>query len=352
MAKSQLDQGRNIVGRHPTGHEDRPVTSSLALQRVRRSRARTSRFGGRGHDRSSTEVGRRLIEGVVELLARVRGKSHDRLRAKQLATTCDRDVILANVHSVGTDRQGEFGGVVHYEGHVKVATDWHHESGRGGTDLVVEVLFTELDHVDATAQDRRQERGHVLAMCHAQIEMAIQEGIHGPTLEVLVQLPTGIDRLVQNGRMQIPAKAEYALRALLTLAASDVSVSAEHLALEQELPAKFLGAILSDLRRGGLVTSQRGPEGGFKLAHDPDSTTIADILRVVSGPLAGVRGMRPETLIYEGDAKYLREVWIAVRGALREVLEHVTLGQVLRGELPDPVTRFTAESDSWVTRTP
>ena len=141
--------------------------------------------------------------------------------------------------------------------------------------------------------------------------------------------------------MQIPAKAEYAIRALLTLAASDVSVSAEHLALEQELPAKFLGAILSDLRRGGLVTSQRGPEGGFKLANDPDQTTIADILRVVSGPLAGVRGMRPETLIYEGDAKHLREV-----------LEHVTLGQVLRGELPDPVTRFTAESDSWVTRRP
>jgi Rrf2 family protein len=155
----------------------------------------------------------------------------------------------------------------------------------------------------------------------------------------------------QNGRMQIPAKTEYAIRALLTLAASDVSVSAEHLAQEQDLPAKFLGAILSDLRRGGLVTSQRGPEGGFKLAHDADQISIADVVRVVSGPMAGVRGMRPETLVYEGEAKHLREVWIAVRGALREVLEHVTLGQVLRGELPEAVTRFTTESDSWVTRT-
>ncbi len=62
---------------------------------------------------------------------------------------------------------------------------------------------------------------------------------------------------------------------------------------------------------------------------------IADVLRVVSGPMAGVRGMRPETLHYEGEAAHLQEVWIAVRGALREVLEHVTLGQVLRGELPD-----------------
>jgi Rrf2 family protein len=151
--------------------------------------------------------------------------------------------------------------------------------------------------------------------------------------------------------MQIPAKADYAIRALLTLAASDHSVSAEHLAQEQELPAKFLGAIMSDLRRGGLVTSQRGPEGGFRLAHRPDDIMIADILRVVSGPMAGVRGMRPETLIYEGDASHLRDVWVAVRGALREVLEHVTLGQVLRGDLPQSVTRFSDDPDAWITRT-
>jgi len=150
--------------------------------------------------------------------------------------------------------------------------------------------------------------------------------------------------------MQIPAKADYAIRALLSLAASDVSVSAEHLAQEQELPAKFLGAILSDLRRGGLVTSQRGPEGGFRLARPADEIMIADILRVVSGPMAGVRGMRPETLHYEGHASHLRDVWVAVRGALREVLEHVTLGQVLRGELPDSVKRFSDDPDAWQTR--
>ncbi len=150
--------------------------------------------------------------------------------------------------------------------------------------------------------------------------------------------------------MQIPAKAEYAIRALLTLAAADHSVSAEHLAQEQDLPAKFLGAILSDLRRGGLVSSQRGPDGGFRLAKDPDTIMIADILRVVSGPMAGVRGLRPESLHYEGEATHLTDVWVAVRGALREVLEHVTLGQVLRGDLPEPVARFTRDPDAWVTR--
>ncbi len=154
----------------------------------------------------------------------------------------------------------------------------------------------------------------------------------------------------QNETMQIPAKSEYAIRALLTLAASHDSVSADPLAQQQDLPAKFLGAILSDLRRGGLVTSQRGPDGGFKLARDPEEIMIADILRVVSGPMAGVRGMRPETLQYEGEATHLRDVWVAVRGALREVLEHVTLGQVLRGDLPTAVTRFSHDPDAWITR--
>jgi len=99
-----------------------------------------------------------------------------------------------------------------------------------------------------------------------------------------------------------------------------------------------------------MVTSQRGPEGGFKLARDPDQIMIADILRVVSGPMAGVRGMRPETLEYGGEATHLRDVWVAVRASLREVLEHVTLGQVLRGELPTAVTRFTDDPDAWITR--
>ena len=207
-----------------------------------------------------------------------------------------------------------------------------------------------MHDVDPASKDSRQKARHVLTRPYAQVEAARGEVEHDFTLEVACNLFARRYGVGQNGSMQIPAKAEYAIRALLTLAASDVSVSADHLAHEQDLPAKFLGAILSDLRRGGLVTSQRGPEGGFKLAHDPDEITIADILRVVSGPMAGVRGMRPETLVYEGEATHLRDVWVAVRGTLREVLEHVTLGQVLRGDLPPAVTRFTDDPDAWITR--
>jgi Rrf2 family protein len=221
---------------------------------------------------------------------------------------------------------------------------------RSSLGVEVERLFSQLDHVDPAAQDGREKVVDVVANAHAQIQVARGEVKHVDEprswrVTVTVEGPVG-----QNGVMQIPAKAEYAIRALLTLAASDVSVSADHLAQAQDLPAKFLGAILSDLRRGGLVTSQRGPEGGFKLARDPDTVMIADILRVVSGPMAGVRGMRPETLIYDGEAKHLRDVWVAVRGTLREVLEHVTLGQVLRGDLPPAVTRFTEDPDAWITR--
>ncbi len=154
----------------------------------------------------------------------------------------------------------------------------------------------------------------------------------------------------QNGQVQIPAKADYAIRALLTLASTSESVSADHLAHEQGLPPKFLGAILSELRRGSLVTSQRGSDGGFRLARAANEITIADVLRVLGGPMAGVRGMRPETLHYEGAASHLQDVWVAVRASLRQVLEHVTLEDVVKGELPEVVTSLTKNPDAWHTR--
>ena len=150
--------------------------------------------------------------------------------------------------------------------------------------------------------------------------------------------------------MQIPAKADYGIRALLTLANSTTSVTAEHLAEEQDLPPRFLGAILSDLRRAGLVTSQRGSEGGFKLARPASEISIADALRAISGPMAGVRGLRPETLAYDGAATSLRDVWVAVRASLRNLLEHVTLDQVASGNLPGVVTKLTKDPDAWQAR--
>jgi Rrf2 family protein len=151
----------------------------------------------------------------------------------------------------------------------------------------------------------------------------------------------------QNLEVQIPAKADYGIRAMLTLANSPTSLSAERLAEEQSLPPRFLGAILSDLRRAGLLVSQRGSEGGYQLARPASEISIADSLRAISGPMAGVRGLRPETLSYDGAATSLVDVWVAVRAVLRNLLEHVTLEQVAAGALPSIVTKLTKDPDAW-----
>src|SRR5581483_7621409 len=106
--------------------------------------------------------------------------------------------------------------------------------------------------------------------------------------------------------------------------------------------------IMGDLRQGGLVSSQRGAEGGYWLARPAAEITLADVLRAVEGPLANVRGRRSEEVAYGGSAVPLREVWVAVRASLRGVLEAVTLADVARGELPEAVSALTADADAWL----
>ncbi len=151
----------------------------------------------------------------------------------------------------------------------------------------------------------------------------------------------------QNRRVHIPAKVEYGLRALLTLAAAGTPHTAESLAAEQGLPPRFLGAILADLRRAGVVASQRGAEGGYRMARRPEDVTIAEVIRALDGPLAEVRGHRPEAMHYQGAAEHLQKVWVAVRASLRLVLEQVTLADVVSGKLPRQVERLTADPDAW-----
>ena len=148
--------------------------------------------------------------------------------------------------------------------------------------------------------------------------------------------------------MRVSAKADYAIRAMVELAtASKRPLKGERIAQAQQIPMKFLENILVDLRRAGLVASQRGAEGGYWLARPAAEITLADVIRAVDGPLASVRGRRSEELEYGGSAEPLREVWIAVRASLRSVLEAVTLANVARGELPPVVASLTADADAW-----
>lgn len=121
----------------------------------------------------------------------------------------------------------------------------------------------------------------------------------------------------------------------------------DRIAREQGIPIKFLENILSQLNRSGLVNSQRGAEGGYWLARPANKITLAEVIRAVDGPLANVRGLRPEAVAYDGTAKALQEVWVAVRANLRAVLEKVTLADVAEGTLPRSITKLTLDDDAW-----
>ncbi len=152
--------------------------------------------------------------------------------------------------------------------------------------------------------------------------------------------------------MRVSAKTDYALRAAVELAASDdgTPVKGERLATSQSIPLRFLENILLQLRHAGIVESRRGAEGGYRLARPAAEITLADVIRAIDGPLAGVSGARPETLDFKGRSEPLRDVWVAVRASLRSVLEHVTLADVAANELPDSVRALVAEQDAWVSR--
>jgi Rrf2 family protein len=141
------------------------------------------------------------------------------------------------------------------------------------------------------------------------------------------------------GRMRVTAKADYAVRAAVELAAAgDGPVKGEAISDAQAIPLRFLENILAELRHAGLVRSQRGAEGGYWLARPATEISIADVIRAVEGPLASVRSEPPDDLAYAGSAVHLRDVWLALRSNIRAVLEAVTLADVVAGRLPARVT--------------
>ncbi|MGA3563861.1 RrF2 family transcriptional regulator [Melissospora conviva] len=155
--------------------------------------------------------------------------------------------------------------------------------------------------------------------------------------------------------MRLSARVDYALRATAELAAAvgddpNVKVrpvTAEQIARAQQIPPKFLESILLQLRQGGVVYAQRGPEGGYWLARPAAEITLAEVIRVIDGPLAHVRGRRPEDLEYTGAAQALQEVWIALRASEREILEMVTVADVASGALPERITSLAADPRAW-----
>jgi Rrf2 family protein len=151
--------------------------------------------------------------------------------------------------------------------------------------------------------------------------------------------------------VHVTARADYAVRAMIELAARSLaSTTRQQIAESQDIPGKFLETILGDLRRAGLLEAQRGAAGGYRLAVDPAATPLADVIRATEGPLAAVRGMPPEDTAYPGPAAPLTDVWIAVRASLRDVLEATTVADILAANLPEHVRVLLARPDSRIRR--
>jgi Rrf2 family protein len=151
--------------------------------------------------------------------------------------------------------------------------------------------------------------------------------------------------------MRVTAKADYAVRAAVELAAAasadEGPVKGDRISKAQKIPLRFLENILGELRHAGIVQSQRGADGGYWLARSPGDITLAEIIRAVEGPLASVRGERPEDLDYHGESVALREVWVALRANIRTVLESTTLLDVVERRLPTPVEDILNKPEVW-----
>ena len=153
--------------------------------------------------------------------------------------------------------------------------------------------------------------------------------------------------------MEISAKSDYAVRALLALAAQEPNlVKIDVIVGEQQLPRKFVEAILGDLRRAGIVRSMRGADGGYALARPATEISIGAVIRAVDGPLAEVRGLRPDEMLYSGLSEHVPGLWVAVRASLRKVLDETTLAQLLSGKFPAHVRKMVDDPRSWARRTP
>jgi Rrf2 family protein len=152
--------------------------------------------------------------------------------------------------------------------------------------------------------------------------------------------------------VKVSSKAEYAVRATIALArhATERMISAEAVAMHADLPAKFLETILGELRNAGIVSTQRGPNGGCRLARPATQISVADVMRAVEGPLADVRGARPEDLEYGEGNEALQQLWIAMRVAVRQVLETTSIADIAAGSLPRPVRKLLDQPGAWSTR--
>jgi Rrf2 family protein len=149
--------------------------------------------------------------------------------------------------------------------------------------------------------------------------------------------------------VKISAKVDYALQAVVEIAIAtkkDSLISSEEISSRRDIPEKFLEGILTLLRKSGVINSYRGPSGGFELAKKPQDIAVAEIIRIIDGPLAAVRGFAPEEIDYAGPVKHVADVWIATRASLRNVLENISIADIISGDFDASISKLLNEKDA------
>jgi Rrf2 family protein len=142
-------------------------------------------------------------------------------------------------------------------------------------------------------------------------------------------------------RVRISARADYALRACIELAAAgERMVTSQALAEAQGISPSFLQNILQEMRRARLLRTGSRIGGGYQLARPPEETSVADILRAIDGPFVSVHGIEPRDVHYPESTESLATLWIAVRANIEAVLDNVSLRDVATSRLPESVSQL------------
>ena len=359
-------QDRRDVTWHPSAldrderwHGDRPARCDSAADRAARRRAsRRSRWRSSGVSSTAASPaylldGDNIRHGLSEDLGFSPGDRSEHIRrvgqVARLMADSGTVAVVSLISPLAADRE-----------HLRKA---HEQANLPFLEVFVDTPVQECERRDPKGVYARARAGEIKGFTgvdapyeppeHPEIRIdtaitSVNEAV-AQIVELLRSRPLV---LAKGATMRISAKADYAVRAAVELAAvpDDKPVPAERIATSQGIPVNFLENILSELRNAGVVRGQRGPEGGYQLAKRSDEITIADIIRAVEGPLASVRGTKPEDAQYPGAASQLPRVWIAVRKNLRSVVEHVTVADVANDNLPTPISKLADDPEAWVTR--
>ena len=130
--------------------------------------------------------------------------------------------------------------------------------------------------------------------------------------------------------MKFGVGVDYCLKALIMLAERYPNVQpqrVEEIAAAQSIPENYLRRLLIELKRGGLVASQKGPSGGYLLARNPAKITMADVIEIIEGDFAPVECLEEggNSPCHRGDACAMRTVWCEVRDSVNSILRRTTL---------------------------